>query len=73
MSVSQDFSRRFFADFIASRIKAWTLEEGATQPSIRDPSAVVDEAASRNEPSSIEPPPLEKTGGLIVGLGSSGP
>ena len=27
MSASQDFSRRFFADFIATRIRAWKLGE----------------------------------------------
>ena len=29
MSATHDISRRFFADFIASRIKAWTTEEGS--------------------------------------------
>ena len=28
MNAPNDFSRRFFADFIASRIKAWSLEAG---------------------------------------------
>ncbi len=32
MSANTDFSRRFFADFIASRLKARGLEEAAKSP-----------------------------------------
>lgn len=37
MSTPNDFARRFFADFIASRIKAWGMEDGSGK-STRSPA-----------------------------------
>jgi hypothetical protein len=37
MSTPNDFARRFFADFIASRIKAWGTE-GGSEKSARSPA-----------------------------------
>jgi hypothetical protein len=38
MSTPNDFARRFFADFIASRIKAWGMKEDGSATSIRSPA-----------------------------------
>ncbi len=35
MSTPNDFARRFFADFIASRIKAWGMQEDGSGTSTR--------------------------------------
>lgn len=37
MGSTDDFSRRFFADFIASRIRAWGLDQNGAHPSRRVP------------------------------------
>jgi hypothetical protein len=42
MSATHDFSRRFFADFIASRIRAWKLEGGESRPTPRTLAAVAE-------------------------------
>ncbi len=38
MSTPNDFARRFFADFIASRIKAWGMQEEESGRSARSPA-----------------------------------
>jgi len=69
MSATHDFSRRFFADFIATRIKAWTMEEGAARPASR-----VHSKASEDDPARIEThaaDPVDRPRSLFRGLGSS--
>ena len=61
MSVNHDFSRRFFADFIASRIKAWALEEGGSRPASRAAAVAADSAPTQlgtgaDDPDSIDEP-----------------
>lgn len=34
MSTSEDFARRLFADFIASRIRAWGMEYDGSRPAM---------------------------------------
>jgi hypothetical protein len=69
MNASSDFSRRFFADFIASRVKAWTLEEGKSRPASRPhaPGAAEDPARAEARPADA----IDRRG-LLPGLGSSG-
>jgi hypothetical protein len=70
MNATKDFSRRFFADFVATRIKAWGLEEGGSRPASRtnaektgdDPARVETDAADR----------VDRPRGLLPGLDSSG-
>lgn len=72
VSIPQDFSRRFFDDFIASRIKAWSREEGATRPAgriVRSASGVTPNPA---EPDAVDGVPIDEPGGLIPGLGAAG-
>jgi hypothetical protein len=38
MNANHSFSRRFFGDFIASRIKAWRLERVNAEPSAGSPA-----------------------------------
>jgi hypothetical protein len=38
MSTPNDFARRFFADFIASRIKAWGMQEDRSGTSPQSPA-----------------------------------
>ena len=72
MSVAPpEFSRRFFADFIACLLRSHSLSEGGPQTS-KDPSAL-----SLKNPvpmDSEEPPrtPLVDRGGLLSGFGSTG-
>lgn len=56
MTPTHDFSRRFFADFIASRIKAWHLGEGRARPAIRTVAADGDDGPSP-DPSDSSPRP----------------
>jgi hypothetical protein len=47
MSALNDFSRRFFADFIASRIRIWSQQVGGPPSSIRPaagPNGLADSA-----------------------------
>ena len=54
MSATHDFSRRFFADFIASRIKAWNLEESGSRPARQVPEAVRDGDPTRVETGNVD-------------------
>jgi hypothetical protein len=59
MSATTDFSRRFFADFIASRIKARGVEAGATSPrraSVTDPSSRPADAPGQPAGAEAQPP-----------------
>ena len=71
MSATHDFSRRFFADFIASRIKAWGLEESGSQPASRTAAIVADGDPTRGEVDNIVTSPIEEPRGLLPGLDSS--
>jgi hypothetical protein len=72
MSATHDISRRFFADFIASRIKAWAREEGGSQPRGRAVAASDDGDPTRNETSLGDAAAIDEDRGLLPGLGSSG-
>ncbi len=69
MNASNDFSRRFFADFIALRVKAWSLEKGKSRPTSRPhaPGAGEDPARAETRPGDA----IDQRG-LPPGLGSSG-
>lgn len=56
MSALNDSSRRFFAEFIASRIKAWSLHEG------RPPSSGGPVAGTSTPAASANPEPEAETG-----------
>ena len=71
MSATNDFSRRLFADFIATRIKARGTDEGGSRPSRRRPARAEGEPA-RVDPRSAETAPIDLPRGLLPGLGSSG-
>jgi hypothetical protein len=71
MSTTHDFSRRFFADFIASRIKAWNLEESGSQPASQAPEAVRDGDPTRVETGNVDTASIDEPHGLLPGLGSS--
>lgn len=73
MSVSQDFSRRFFADFIASRIRAWSLEEGEGRPTGRPVAGVIPDGGTRVDSGASDPASIDEPRGLIADLGSSAP
>jgi hypothetical protein len=70
MNATKDFSRRFFADFIATRIKAWSLEEGGARPSSRTPAE-----GTAADPAHVEThaaDPVDRPRGLLPGMGPSG-
>lgn len=67
-----DFSRRFFADFIASRIRELCLDEGGARPATSTPAAAGDDVPDLPESESLAPSSIEEAGGLIPGLGSPG-
>jgi hypothetical protein len=69
MSATHDFSRRFFADFIASRIKAWSLEGGGSRPASRITAAGVEDDPDRIETHAADP--VDQPRGLLPGLGST--
>jgi hypothetical protein len=71
MSTTHDFSRRFFADFIASRIKAWGLEESGSRPASRTAAVATDGDPTRVETGSVDTASIDETHGLLPGLGSS--
>jgi hypothetical protein len=71
MSATHDFSRRFFADFIASRIKAWGLEEGGSRSASRTAAIVAGGAPTRVEAGDVDTAPIDERRGLRPGLGSS--
>jgi hypothetical protein len=70
MSATNDFSRRFFADFIATRIKAWSLEEGGSRPSRRSPAEATEDDPAHVETHAADP--VDRPRGLLPGLGPSG-
>jgi hypothetical protein len=70
MSATNDFSRRFFADFIASRIKARGLEEGGARTIDRVPTPAVEDDPARIETHAADA--VDRPRGLLPGLGSSG-
>jgi len=70
MSAPKDFSRRFFADFIATRIKAWSLEEGRARPSSRTPAEGIVTDPAHVETHAADP--VDRPRGLRRGLDSSG-
>jgi hypothetical protein len=70
MSATNDFSRRLFADFIASRIKAWGLEGGVSRTIDRVPAPAVEDDPSRIETHAADA--VEQPRGLLPGFGSSG-
>ncbi len=72
MSTTNDFSRRLFADFIATRIKARGTDEGGSRPSRRDGAARAEGNPARVDPRSAETAPIDLPHGLRPGLGSSG-
>ena len=72
MSVNHDFSRRFFADFIASRIKAWALEEGGSRPASRAAAVAADNAPTQLGTGADDPDSIDEPRGLLPTLGSSG-
>ena len=72
MSVNPDFSRRFFADFIASRIRAWAQEEGEIRPASRAAAQAVDGDPTRLQAGAIDDAPIDEPRGLLPGLGSPG-
>ncbi len=47
MSATYNFSRRFFAEFIASRVQAWGLVPVGSRPTGRIPSSKYDDEANR--------------------------
>lgn len=67
MSVPQDFSRQFFADFIASRVKAWALGEGDSRPPSRFARAASKVDPSPARPDSTDPAAVEEPSGRIPG------
>ena len=72
MSATNDFSRRLFADFIATRIKAHATQEGRSRPLRRGGAP---RAAGDPVPVDPQPPetaPIDLPRGLIPGLGSAG-
>jgi hypothetical protein len=71
MSATNDFSRRLFADFIATRIKARGTDDGGCRPSRRRAARAEGEPA-RVDPRSAETAPIDLPRGLRPGLGSSG-
>lgn len=72
MSATHDISRRFFADFIASRIKAWAREGGGSQPRGRSVAGSDDGDPARDETAVVDAATIDEERGLLPGLGSSG-
>jgi hypothetical protein len=72
MSATNDFSRRFFADFIATRIKARGTDECGSRPARRGGAARAPGDPARVDPRSAETAPIDLPRGLRPGLGSSG-
>jgi hypothetical protein len=70
MSATKDFSRRFFADFIATRIKAWSLEEGGARPVSRTPAEGTEDDQAQVENHTSDP--VDRPRNLLPGLGPSG-
>jgi hypothetical protein len=72
MSANHDFSRRFFADFIASRIKAWSLGEGGSKPARRAAAVAADSDPNPLRTGAGDPTSIDEPRGLLPTLGSSG-
>lgn len=70
MSASQDFSRRFFAEFIAMRIRAWKLNEREDRAA--GVAAAQDAAPASNSPGTADAAAIEARRGLIPRLGTPG-
>jgi len=71
MSVPSEFSRRFFADFIACLIRSRSIPEGG-QRTATGPSALVDTHVDPIDPESAPAGPMVDRPGLLSGLGSTG-
>jgi hypothetical protein len=71
MSTTHDFSRRFFADFIASRIKAWNLEAGGSPSASQVPETITDGDPTRVETGNVDTASIDEPHGLLPHLGSS--
>jgi hypothetical protein len=72
MSASNDFSRRLFADFVATRIKAHAMQAGGARPLRRGGAARAEGIPARLDPGASGTPPIDRPRGLIPGLGSTG-
>jgi len=79
MNETTNFSKRFFADFIAARLMARRIEQdaarqihggagAATSPATEDPSA---RGPNRSDPRSAKLSPTDPAPRLLPGLGSS--
>lgn len=71
MSVPSEFSRRFFADFIACLIRSRSLSEGGPQMAT-GPSALADAMSPPIDPETAREGPMVDPPGLLSSLGSTG-